>query len=145
MAAERPAWHWECSGTCLASAGSWGAGLALDRTRPPVFRTMPRLLHMPGRQDMLARVGLIHRSRVGAFMPDGGDPVTGWLAGFPGTGADCDSKRVLCEGYGFAFPMPRRREAYQGCWPCSGRGAALFRLVPAGWDAGRRLAGGGQA
>jgi len=30
-------------------------------------------------------------SRVGAFMPDGGDPVTGWLAGFPGTGAACDS------------------------------------------------------
>ena len=39
-------------------------------------------------------------SRVGAFMPDGGDSVTGWLAGFPVTGADCDSKPVLCEGYG---------------------------------------------
>jgi hypothetical protein len=34
-AAERLAWHWECSGTCLESAGSWGAGLALGRTRPP--------------------------------------------------------------------------------------------------------------
>ena len=30
-------------------------------------------------------------SRVGTFMPDGGDPVTGWLAGFPDTGAACDS------------------------------------------------------
>ena len=78
-------------------------------------------------------------------MPDGGDPVTRWLAGFPGTGADCDSKPLLCEGYGFAFLVPGRREAYQGCWPLSGRGAALFRLVPAGRDGGRRLAGGGQA
>lgn len=76
---------------------------------------MPRLLRLPGRLDMLARVGLIQRSRVGAFMPDGGDPVTGWLAGFPDTGAATDSKRVLCEGYGFAFPVPRRREAYQRC------------------------------
>jgi hypothetical protein len=80
---------------------------------------------------MLARVGLIPRSRVGAFMPGGGDPVTGWLAGFPDTGAACDSKPLLCEGYGFALPVPRRREAYQGCWPWSGRGAAFFRLLAA--------------
>jgi hypothetical protein len=93
---------------------------------------MPGLLHRPGRLDMLARVGPIPRGRVGAFMPDGGDPVTGWLAGFPVTGADCDSKPVLCEGYGFAFPVPRRRGAYQGCWPSPGRGAALFRLMAAG-------------
>jgi hypothetical protein len=39
-------------------------------------------------------------SRVGAFMPDGGDPFSGWLAGVPENGADCDSKPVLCEGYG---------------------------------------------
>jgi hypothetical protein len=51
-----------------------------------------------------------------------GPPVTGWLAGFPDTGAACDSKPLLCEGYGFALPVPRRREAYQGCWPWSGHG-----------------------
>jgi len=42
---------------------------------------------LPGRLDMLARVGLTPRSRVGDFMPDGGDPLTGWLAGCPGGGA----------------------------------------------------------
>ena len=75
---------------------------------------------------MLARVGLIHRSRVGAFMPDGGDPVTGWLAEFPGTGADCDSKPVLCEGYGIALPVPCRARSLSMLWPSTGRGAAYF-------------------
>jgi hypothetical protein len=59
---------------------------------------MRGLLHLPGRLDMLARVGLIHRSRVGAFMPDGGDPFSGWLAGVPENGAACDSKPLLCAG-----------------------------------------------
>jgi hypothetical protein len=49
----------------------------------PVFRTTPRWLQMPGRWDMLARVGLSPRSRVGDFMPYGGDPLTGWLRRVP--------------------------------------------------------------
>jgi hypothetical protein len=53
---------------------------------------------MPGRLDMLARVGLIQRSRVGDFMPDGGDPFSGWPAGAPENGAACDSKPLLCVG-----------------------------------------------
>jgi hypothetical protein len=35
-------------------------------------------------------------------------------------------------GYGIAVPVPRRREAYEGFWLWSGRGAALFRLMAAG-------------
>jgi len=71
-------------------------------------------------------------SRVGAFMPDGGDPVTGWLAGFPGTGADCDSKPVLCEGYGFALSVPRRRGACQCCGRQRGAGPRCADLCRAG-------------
>ena len=37
----------------------------------------------------------------------------------------------------------KRREMTGNCW--SGRGAALFRLLTAGGDAGRRLVAGGQA
>jgi len=59
-------------------------------------------------------------------MRDGGDPVTGWLAGFPGTGAECDWKPLSCEGYGIAFPVLRRGEAYQCCSHERGAG----RVVP---------------
>ena len=57
-------------GTGSAAGRAWLArvlrarGLALGRTRPPVFRTMPRLLRLPGRPDMLARVGL--KGEIGA-------------------------------------------------------------------------------
>ena len=58
-------------------------------------------------------------------------------------------QRVLCEGYGFALPVPRRRGAYQGCWFWLGRGAVMFGLLggrvrrgpsPGGWRAGVRPA-----
>lgn len=76
-----------------------------------------RWLRMPGRQDMLARVGLrLCEAASGDFLPDGGDPVTGWLAGSLTPERHSEAIGVLCEGYGLAAPVPRRREAKQSSW-----------------------------
>jgi hypothetical protein len=132
--------------------GLRGRGSGARKNSPaPVFRTTPCLLRLPGRRDMLARVGLSPRSRAGAFMPDGGDPLTGRLAGCPGSGAATDSKQVLCEGYGFALPVPRRRGANPSNWRSSvgARGRAVLasggrvRRGPSpGWLRGGRKASG---
>jgi len=94
----------------------------------PVFRTTPRWLQMPGRRDMLARVGLSPRSRVGDFMPDDGDPLTGWLAGCPVSGAALCGYRVLCEGCGLHSL-------------CHADAEQIHFVAILGWGAGPRCSG----
>jgi hypothetical protein len=88
-------------------------------------------------------------SRVGAFMPDGGDPFSGWLAGVPENGADCDSKPVLCEGYGSHSQCHAGRGACQCCGRQRDAGPRFADLCRPGetravaWRAaGRRKASG---
>ena len=76
---------------CLASAGSWGVGLALGRTRPSVFRTMFQLLQRQGRRDMLACIGPIARCRVWDFKSDGEDSVIGLVVGLLYSGTKRDT------------------------------------------------------
>jgi len=81
---------------------------------------------MPGRLDMLARVGLSPRCRVGAFMPDGGDPVKGWLAGFPGTGAASEAIEYCAKATVLQSLCHAGAKHINSSGARSGRGAALF-------------------
>jgi hypothetical protein len=88
-------------------------------------------------------------SRVGAFMPDGGDLFSGWLAGVPENGAACESKPLLCAGL-VCTPCATPARSLSMLWPSRVRGAAFFRDLcrpgetrAVAWRAaGRRKAGG---